>query len=263
MIRTSTKLSFRSPTDGHTILGGVEQRFLVKDPIVWLSNLGWSQPKINGIQQDAPTETTSCASFLRVLLSQRTLALKVVVGRKLLCSAVQCRSVLLTACHEFLIILTKKESVHFPAVWRNGFLHLDVNSWCWDFCIVERISNKKNYYYGLKLQIHKSSFYLGPQDLGSFESKIYSVVKLEKSWDALQRDCKEQGGNRKNKADCHKSRARNSISHRVGQSVSRSHFPTFNLHKNAKKAKWDRRTDGRTDRWTRPTQWLIESRARD
>jgi len=34
----------------------------------------------------------------------------------------------------------------------------------------------------------------GPQDLGSFESKIYSVVKLEKSWDALQRDCKEQGG---------------------------------------------------------------------
>ena len=59
----------------------------------------------------------------------------------------------------------------------------------------------------------------------------------------------------KNKADRHKSRTRNSISHLAKKKVKCDGLT-------------DRRTDGPTDGPTygptdRPTQWLIESRARD
>ena len=56
--------------------------------------------------------------------------------------------------------------------------------------------------------------------------------------------CKE------NQADRHKSRARSSVSQGVRQSIGRCDFPTFELFKNAKRVKWDQRTDGRTDRTT-------------
>ena len=64
---------------------------------------------------------------------------------------------------------------------------------------------------------------------------------------------------KKNKAVCHKLRTRNSISHFAKKKVKcdrRTDRPTDRLTNRPT----DRRTNRRTDR---PTQWLLESRARD
>ena len=63
---------------------------------------------------------------------------------------------------------------------------------------------------------------------------------------------KERRDRKKNKADRHKSRACNSAAHRASQFV---HPSAFKILEKAKKAKFDRstnkKTDGRTDRPTR------------